>query len=166
MNMVGSEKLNPEEALAKYGSMMWNCKGSSMRPLIREGIDYVVIQSPDREIRPYDVVIYVREPQGDYVMHRVIKRDGDVFTILGDNCVSYEYVPADRIIGVMTALIRGGREFDLTGVGYRILMRLWIKPHGIRRRILRVYHRAKQAHLREGREAKGRKGSREEKEIG
>ena len=127
-----------EDALAEHGSIIWHCKGVSMKPLIREKVDYVIIERPSDEIAPYDVVLYARdrydgkESKRDYVLHRVIKKDGSKYIILGDNCINYEYVDADKIIGVMSGLVRNGRPYNFDSFAHKAYMNLWIKPRRMR----------------------------------
>ena len=150
------ENIGLEDAVNEYGSIVWSCKGQSMKPLIREKVDYVVIEKPDREIRPFDVVLYSRDtykPEGggvqrDYVLHRVIRREGDEFIILGDNCVNLERVPESSIIGIMTGLKRNGKDFDLDSTGCRLYNNIWVKPYRIRKRITRLGLAAKRRGLK------------------
>lgn len=142
---VATENMSIEDALATHGSIIWHGKGISMKPLIRDSVDYVVIERPSREIKPYDVVLYERNQcaKGDaaqkkYVLHRVLKKDGDTYVILGDNCVNYEYVPADKIVGVMTGLVRNGKPYNFGSSGYRTYMKLWVKPYKVRKEITRA----------------------------
>lgn len=138
---AAKEHINIEDALEKYGRLIWNCKGRSMQPLIREGIDYVVIEKPSGQIRPYDVVMYPRGAK--YVLHRVIERSGDELVILGDNCVTFEHVPADRIIGVMTGLIRDGEPYDFDSARHRMYLDLWVRPRRLRVGLNRVRFKLK-----------------------
>lgn len=151
--MADIERKNLEEAINEYGTIIWNGKGQSMEPLIRERVDYVIIEKPNREIRPYDVVLYIRgragddssDSTGDYVLHRVLKRDGDDFIILGDNCVNLERVPKDNILGIMTEIKRNGRDYNLNSAGHKLYMNLWVKPYMIRKEITRAHFIAKAA---------------------
>lgn len=150
------ENIGLEDAINEYGSIVWNCKGHSMKPLIRERVDYVIIEKPDRDIRPFDVVLYSRDThnsdaegvQRDYVLHRVIRREGDEFIILGDNCVNTERVPVDSIIGIMTGLKRNGRDYDLEGLGCRLYNNIWVRPYRIRKEITRLGFAAKRRGLK------------------
>ena len=145
------ENTNIEDALEKYGTIVWNCKGRSMKPLIRGGIDHVVIKKPDRKIRAYDVVMYARDESApeapgakrENVLHRVIGRKGKDLIILGDNCVTRERVPEDRIIGIMIGLIRNGKTYDLNSAGHRLYLNLWVRPHRMRVGIIRAGSRVK-----------------------
>ena len=161
--VVLKENMNLRDALEKYGTIAWYCRGRSMKPLIREGLDFVVISKPDREIRPYDIVIYEREDcdtvapmptedcapvKKEYVLHRVIKKDGDELIILGDNCITCEHVPAESIIGVMTGLLRNGRIVDFEGAGYRAYVNLWVRPRRLRVGLTRARLAAKRAYAK------------------
>ena len=133
------------EALARSGRIAYTVVGVSMRPLIREGRDAVVIEqrSPE-EIRQYDAVLFRRpgiKGRGEYVLHRVLARHADGrFWIVGDNCVSGEDVAPENVLGVMTALNRGGKDVRLTGNAYRAYVRLWCAPWRLRFALLRILH--------------------------
>lgn len=56
--------------------------GKSMLPMIREGVDSVVLVKPDN-VRLYDVVFY--KNSDGYALHRVVKICKDGFCVCGDN---------------------------------------------------------------------------------
>lgn len=144
---IVAENMGIENALEEYGSIIWNGKGVSMKPLIRDSVDYAVIKRAGREIKPYDVVLYSRDasPNKKYVLHRVIKRDGDTYIVMGDNCVTYEYVSADKIVGVMTGLVRNGKPYNFYSIAYKTYINFWIKPYRARKEITRARFIAKAA---------------------
>ena len=131
------------EELEKTGRVAYTNQGVSMRPLIRAGRDVWVIEkrSPE-DIQKYDVVLFRRPPEngrGVYVLHRVLKRFPDGrFWIVGDNCVSGEIVRPQDVLGVMTALNRGGRMVKPTDFGYRAYVALWCAPWPLRFAVLRA----------------------------
>lgn len=167
---LSNDKMNIEDCLEEHGSLIWSVRGRSMKPLIREKVDYVVIERPDREIEPYDVVLYHRNPrrrtpggkgpgaadgaglsevaaapEKDYVLHRVIRKEGGNYLILGDNCAGYEHVPAGDVIGVMTALFRKGKAYNFDSAAHRAYMKLWIRPHSFRAGVIGARIRTRRA---------------------
>ena len=48
------------DALDKFGIYVGTTEGTSMRPMIRSGIDSIVLKKKDRELRKYDCVLYKR----------------------------------------------------------------------------------------------------------
>lgn len=94
-------------------------KGTSMLPLIRPNTDTVVIEKKDEYPKKYDVVLYKRK-NGVYVLHRAVEVKKDSYTMCGDNHKTYEYgVKREQLLGVMTALIKDGKEYDLCGKEYK-----------------------------------------------
>lgn len=113
-----------EEELAKSGKIVVTNVGVSMRPLIKQGRDIMIITSKEGRLNKYDVPLYKRRDQ--YVLHRIVQVRENDYVILGDNCVAKEYgITDDQIIGVMTSLVRNGKEINLNGFGYKLYVRVW-----------------------------------------
>ena len=88
--------------------------GISMRPMLREHRDVVVIERVNRPLKVNDVPLYRREGCSHFVLHRIvkIKKDGS-FVIRGDNLLTNEYtVKSEDIIGVLKAFYREGKYYD------------------------------------------------------
>jgi hypothetical protein len=115
---------NVEEELSKNGSFASITKGVSMRPLFRTRRDMIVIKPIERPLRKYDVVLY-RGPAGEYILHRIIKIKENVYVIRGDNTYRKEYVPKDRVIGVLDSFNRKGKSKNVRGMGFWIYSRFW-----------------------------------------
>ncbi len=114
-----------EEFIKENGSCMLQTSGASMRPLFRGKGDAALLVRPDRDIGKYDVVLYRNESAGKYVLHRVIKVNGDVLVIRGDNTFVKEYVPRADVIAYMTAFNRKGKRREVTDFSYVLYSRFW-----------------------------------------
>ncbi|MBQ6169926.1 MAG: S24/S26 family peptidase [Ruminococcus sp.] len=127
-----------EEEIEKNGRLVYTNVGDSMRPLIRQGRDLLIIEKPQGRLKKYDVPLYKRD-SGQYVLHRILKvRDSD-YVICGDNRWTKEYGITDRhIIGVLTAVVRDGREMPVTDKRYRAYVHLWCGLFPVRAFILKV----------------------------
>lgn len=112
------------EELARHGSFASTTSGTSMEPLFRTGRDMVVIERPTRELRRNDVVLY-RYSSGKYVLHRILRFDGDVCIIRGDNTFVLERIPRDMILGVLVRFNRKGRSHSVTDRSYRAYVVFW-----------------------------------------
>ena len=139
-----------EELLDTQGSIVWRTSGNSMRPLIRQGKDVVVITKPDNRPVKYDVILY--KVKDRYLLHRILKVHDGYFTVAGDNNTFLEKVTDDQIIGVMTEFKRGGKEYDLSSRKYRFYTKNWCgkfrlkcvflkPPRAIRDVLMRIYHK-------------------------
>lgn len=103
---------NYKEILDKDGYIAQFPTGFSMFPMLRQGIDTVVIKKIDRKPRENDVVFYLLD-NGKYILHRVIKVQEKGYIIRGDNCYFNEYNVQDRhIIGILEGFYRGDDYID------------------------------------------------------
>lgn len=105
-------------------------EGTSMYPMFVSGADEAVIAPVNAaKLKRGDVVVYRRDPQagGLLVMHRIYKRRGDMFYLVGDNQSSVEGpLRADQMRGVLVAWVRGGTYRTVKNIGYRIFFGLWL----------------------------------------
>ena len=127
-----------EDVIERDGRLVYTNVGDSMRPLIRQDRDILVIEKPKGRLKKYDVPLYKRD-SGQYVLHRVLKVRPDDYVICGDNRYSKEYGISDRhIIGVLTAVVRDGKEMPITDLRYRLYVHLWCDFFPIRAVILKT----------------------------
>ena len=132
-----------ETELAENGRLVFHNRGVSMRPLIREGKDLMVIERPEGRLKRYDGVLY-KTRKGGYILHRVLKVRENDYVICGDNCVRKEYGITDReVIGVLTGVIRNGKTLRATDKRYRLYVHLWCDFFYIRVGILYLIKIAK-----------------------
>ena len=132
-----------EEILARNGVLVYKTRGVSMRPMLRQNRDLVVIRAPRERLRPLDVALYRRGES--YVLHRVIQvRDG-YYLIRGDNTYALETVPDEAVIGVLTGFRRDGKEIGADSRGYRVYARLWNAVYPVRSASVRGLRLAKRA---------------------
>ena len=122
--------------LAAHGSLVYTNVGVSMRPLIRQGRDLLVIRTCTDRLRKYDIPLYQR-PSGQYVLHRIVRVLPDGYVLCGDNCTQLEHVTDDQILGVLTALERDGRTIPMTAPSMRLYGRLWVGLYPLRLPVLR-----------------------------
>ena len=63
----------------------------------------------------------------------MVKVKDDGYVILGDNCIKWENdIKDDQIIGVLTSLVRKGKEVDFNSFGYRFYSRAWYLLYPVR----------------------------------
>ncbi len=129
-----------EAIIERDGRLVYTNVGDSMRPLIRQDRDLLIIEKYEGRLKKYDVPLYKRD-SGQYVLHRVLKVRENDYVICGDNRYSKEYGITDRhIIGVLTAVVRNGKEVPITDWRYRIYVHLWCDFFPIRALILKAKH--------------------------
>ena len=127
-----------EEEIEKSGKIIYTNVGDSMMPFIKQGRDVLVISRVEGRLKRYDVPLYKRD-SGQYVLHRILKVRENDYVICGDNRWSKEYGITDRhIIGVLTGIIRDGREIPVTDRKYRIYVHLWCDFFPVRAFFIRI----------------------------
>lgn len=129
-----------EEEIRRKGKLYYTNVGDSMEPLIRQGRDLLIISAVNGRLKKYDVPLYKRD-SGQYVLHRILKVRADDYVICGDNRWQREYGITDRhIIGVLTGIVRDGKEISVTDKKYRLYVHLWCDFFYVRAFILMVKH--------------------------
>ena len=113
-----------ESELQKNGVFASVTSGVSMRPLFRTNRDMVILKKPERDLRKYDVVLY-RVKSGKYVLHRIIRIDGNTLVIRGDNTYSLEYVDKSEVLAVLTEFNRKGKRISVENKGYLFYAKVW-----------------------------------------
>ena len=120
------EQLMPliQERLQSGSSVRFMPRGVSMLPMLRQGVDSVVLSPVPDQLKKYDLPLYQRN-NGTYILHRIIKT-GDCYTCMGDNQFDAEPgLNRDQMIAVVTAFYRGERKYSVTHPGYWLYCRLW-----------------------------------------
>ena len=123
---VPMEQLLPllEEQL-DHGYARLPVTGSSMLPMLRGGRDVVALARFEGAPRPGDVLLYRRE-NGQYVLHRLIRAEGERCLFCGDNQWEREYLDAHCIIARVDKFRRGGKWIDVeTSRSYRLYTFVW-----------------------------------------
>lgn len=117
--------------------------GSSMLPFIIGGRDSVILQKPG-EPRVGDVVLAWVDGSR-YVVHRIIRIDGDGITLMGDgNLVATEHCTAPDIKALATHIVdTGGNVRYLYTRRRRCMARLWRWLRPLRKYLLPVVKRLK-----------------------
>ena len=116
--------------------------GSSMYPLLRNGVDNVFLSSKTTPGK-YDVILY-RRKDGSYVLHRIVGVKKDGFVLCGGNQLKTESpVISKDVVAVMTAFERNGREIPKNKLWYRLYSVLWSRLIFARRPLFKVCHKIK-----------------------
>ncbi len=114
-------------------------KGNSMLPFIRGERDSVVLAKDD-EFSPLDIVL--AKVGNTFVIHRIIKIEGDIFTLMGDgNICGTERCRRADIIAKAIRIIKGKKKIDCTGESHRRKALLWKRLIRVRRYLLAIYRR-------------------------
>ncbi len=89
-------------------------QGVSMRPLLRTAETHVhILPIEGAEVYlPRGIVLYQR-PNGQLVLHRLIKQEGDIYYMRGDNTYGLEPIRREQILGVVDRIWRDGAYIDV-----------------------------------------------------
>ena len=95
-------------------------KGVSMWPLIKSQENVIDIVPVSGELKRYDVALYYRKSEDQYVLHRILKVEDDYYIFYGDNCWRKEIIPKDTVVGIATKYYRKGRWIDADDIRLKI----------------------------------------------
>lgn len=106
-----------KEVIESGGEFTFYPHGTSMMPLVREGVDRVVLIKADT-VKKGDVVFYQRD-NGQFVLHRVVKVKNGEYVMCGDNQVALEQGITDKhVLAKMKAVLRDGNVIDESNKKY------------------------------------------------
>jgi len=125
-------------------AVRFTVRGNSMLPFLVSDRDAATLIKPDRFLKKGDVPLYLRD-NGKYVLHRVIKANNGVYTMLGDAQHTTEPgIRHDQIIGLAVRFERNGKDISCSNLFYRFYSWFWRVSRFCRfftRRMLRVLRR-------------------------
>ena len=119
-----------------------SAKGYSMNPFIVHMKDQITLGSwTDDQIKKGAVVL-VKDVRGCYIIHRIIKREGNVLTLMGDGNIGIiETARVEDIIALMHAIIKKGRTYSVNSLSWRLYSWFWKLLTPVRRYPLAVWRR-------------------------
>lgn len=135
-NELGLKEMWPvmEEQLNSGKTVSFRPNGTSMLPLIRPGVDAVLIKEAPTKLKKYDLPLYHRD-DGTFVLHRVVGVKKGAYTMRGDNQNVLERdVKREQILALAIGMYKNGEYISFSGVKYWIYCR---KRH-IRQELSRV----------------------------
>ncbi len=140
-----------EEKLEEGNVICIKPRGYSMYPLIVPGRDAAWIEKTEiSKLRRGDVILY-RRPESILVLHRIWKREGDSFFLVGDNQKEVEGpLPKEQIRGKMIAFTRNGKKISVRHPLYQAYGYVWLSLRPFRPWISRCIHWFKMRVLNKG----------------
>ena len=137
--LTSIENLMPmfREQLEAGKSVAFSPRGISMLPLLRQGIDSVVLSPLPEKLQKYDLPFY-RYPDGRYVLHRIVEVRDDYYICRGDNTWRPEKVRPEYLVAVVTSIRRGSREWAVNSPWYWLYCRVWVDSFPVRNFIRRA----------------------------
>ena len=112
------------DILAVGQTIRFSPRGVSMLPMLRQGIDSVVLSPLPETLKKYDLPLYRRE-DGKYILHRIIGA-GDTYVCMGDNQFTPEHgVKREQMIALVTGFYRGDKYHSVEEPAYKLYCRFW-----------------------------------------
>ena len=108
MNEASKEKV---AIIEKESFYLCTPSGTSMLPMLKGGADQALIVALLGKAKKGDVLLY-EDKDGKNVLHRVVKVKPDGYLLRGDNRYYTEFVPFDRIIGILASYFKGEKQID------------------------------------------------------
>lgn len=142
--IIPNEVLLPEVArlISEGHTVTLIIRGNSMNPFLVDRRDRIVVGPfTETDLQPGAVVL-ARESLGRIVFHRIIRRNGQELTLLGDgNLKVTEQTNIADVMGIMVAAIRKDKEYPCNGRIWQRYSFWWIKMMPIRRWLLAIFRR-------------------------
>lgn len=128
------EKETLKDVLDSVGVYSGLTTGTSMRPIIHQNRDTIIVAKPEGRLNKYDVPLYYAPGGEKYIMHRIIEVYDDHYICMGDNVAFKERVTDDMIVGKLIGYYRKGKTYiDLeNNKAYKLYVKIWMKLIPIR----------------------------------
>ncbi|MBO5419588.1 MAG: hypothetical protein J6A22_05835 [Bacteroidales bacterium] len=125
-------------------------KGHSMNPFLVNMRDQMTLGPwTDEDIRKGCVAL-VRDIRGNYLIHRIIRKENDEIILLGDGNIGFtETAKCKDIIGIMYSITRKGRTWTSDSFVWKAYSAIWMFLTPVRRWPLGLYKRLHRLKTRE-----------------
>ena len=117
-------------------------KGYSMNPFIMHMRDQITLGPwKDEQIRSGAVVL-AKDLKGRFIVHRIIRTDGDTITLMGDGNIGLtETAMRQDVIGLMYSVTKKGRTYSVKSLRWRLYSWFWKILTPVRRYPLALWRR-------------------------
>jgi hypothetical protein len=130
------------QLISEGHSVTITAKGYSMNPFIVHLKDEVTLGAWEDEMIKKGAVVLVKDSRGSFVLHRIIRRDGDHITLMGDGNLNItENAHIKDMIGIMKSVTKKGRTYQTEGLTWRLYSWLWMALTPLRRWPLGLWRR-------------------------
>lgn len=142
--MIPNAILIPEivKQLGEGETVTLPLRGFSMRPFLEDGRDKALLEKPKAMPKVGEPVLAEIAPK-HYVLHRIVKIEGENVTLLGDGNLRPEHCKlADIRASVIGFYRKGSDKLDYTnGKKWLRYSKLWMALTPVRRWLLAIYRR-------------------------
>lgn len=133
------------EDVIKRGNFVIHPHGVSMWPMIRNGLDSVVVNPVEGRLKKYDLPVYL-DKRGRYVVHRVIDVTDKGYVICGDGLFEIEYdITDENILGIVTGFFRKEKYIAVDNRRYLRYVHFWVDNFYLRKPIIKIVRKIRRA---------------------
>ena len=128
------------ELLAQGKEVSLTITGNSMSPFMAHGRDEIMISPPDGCWKKGDMAFF-RRINGQYVMHRICRVDGEGNCFFVGDAQQYIEGPVcpEQIFGKITKVKRKGKWIGPGDFWWEFFEHVWIHMIPVRRGLMKVY---------------------------
>ena len=112
--------------------------GWSMSPFLVHGRDTVYLSKITRPLKKGDMILFRRET-GDWVLHRILKAEDGVYTLIGDAQTWTEQVAHCQVYALVSAVRRKGKLLRTGNFLWAFFEHLWLRLIPLRPGIMKLY---------------------------
>ena len=147
--IIPNEVLLPEVArlISEGHTVTLTVRGNSMNPFLVDRRDRIILGPfTDDDLQP-GVAVLARDTNGHIIFHRIIHRNDQELTLLGDGNIRItEQTNIANVMGVMIAAIRKEKEYPCNDRVWQRYSFWWMKLTPVRRWLLAIFRRRKIFH--------------------
>ena len=126
--------------MEETGTVPLVISGYSMTPFLMHRRDTVYLSKVGRPLKKGDMILFRRD-SGDYILHRILRAENGVFTLVGDAQNWLEQVREDQVLALVTAVRRKGRLLKPGSFWWEFFEKIWIRMIPLRHPIMKLYAR-------------------------
>ena len=113
--------------------------GSSMAPFVVHERDVIYFKKPEKKLCKGDIAFFQRK-NGQYVVHRIYKTEGNQYYFVGDNQTDIEGpIDEGQIFATVTRVKRKGKMIGPGDFWWEFFARVWIRIIPVRAFLVRLY---------------------------
>lgn len=114
------------ELLEQAASVPLVISGNSMSPFLVHGRDTVYLSKITQPLKKGDMIFYRRD-SGQYILHRIIRAEGEIYDLVGDAQQLIERgVRRDQVIAIVTAVRRKGKLLRPGSFWWEFFEKVWL----------------------------------------
>lgn len=114
--------------------------GVSMKPMLVEHRDSVLLTPVTAKPKPGDIFLYRRE-SGSFVLHRLVGVMPEGYLFCGDNQCVREKVTQEQLLAIVSGFTRKGKQYSAKNPLYRLYVFMCVRLFFLRRTYIRLRRR-------------------------